>query len=58
MSQCIIDSSGKRVTACVVPHRPNDSLVITGTRQHVRETCEASLRRLGVDCIDLYYLHR
>lgn len=25
---------------------------------HVRETCEASLNRLGVDAIDLCYLHR
>ena len=24
----------------------------------VREACEASLRRLGVDRIDLYYMHR
>jgi len=29
-----------------------------GSRQHVREACEASLKRLGIDCIDLYYLHR
>lgn len=25
---------------------------------HVREACDASLRRLGVDTIDLYYAHR
>lgn len=25
--------------------------------QHLREACEASLRRLGLDCIDLYQLH-
>ena len=24
---------------------------------YVRQACEASLRRLGVDVIDLYYLH-
>jgi aryl-alcohol dehydrogenase-like predicted oxidoreductase len=24
---------------------------------YVREACDASLRRLGVECIDLYYLH-
>lgn len=29
-----------------------------GSRKHVREACEASLGRLGIDCIDLYYLHR
>ena len=25
---------------------------------HIRAACEASLRRLGVECIDLYYMHR
>ncbi len=29
-----------------------------GSPAHVREACEASLRRLGVETIDLYYLHR
>jgi aryl-alcohol dehydrogenase-like predicted oxidoreductase len=24
----------------------------------IREACDASLRRLGVECIDLYYMHR
>ncbi len=31
---------------------------IDGSPEHVREACAASLRRLGVDTIDLYYLHR
>lgn len=31
---------------------------IDGTPKHAREACEASLRRLRVDVIDLYYLHR
>jgi aryl-alcohol dehydrogenase-like predicted oxidoreductase len=31
---------------------------INGTPEYVREACEASLRRLGVDHIDLYYQHR
>src|SRR5205809_4389245 len=26
--------------------------------EHIREVCHASLRRLGVDCIDLFYQHR
>jgi aryl-alcohol dehydrogenase-like predicted oxidoreductase len=35
-----------------------DKRVIDGSPAHVREACDASLRRLGVDTIDLYYLHR
>ena len=29
-----------------------------GRPEHIREACEASLERLGVEVIDLYYLHR
>ncbi|KAL6585753.1 hypothetical protein OROMI_002397 [Orobanche minor] len=32
--------------------------VIRGDPAYVREACEASLKRLGIDCIDLYYQHR
>ncbi len=32
--------------------------VVDGRPARVREACEASLRRLGVETIDLYYLHR
>lgn len=35
-----------------------DKRVVDGSPARVREACEASLRRLGVDAIDLYYLHR
>ena len=35
-----------------------DKRVIDGSPAHVREACEGSLRRLGVETIDLYYLHR
>ncbi|MGW2723056.1 aldo/keto reductase [Streptomyces sp. NPDC001492] len=31
---------------------------VRGDAAYVRQACEASLRRLGVDHIDLYYLHR
>lgn len=34
------------------------SRLISGRPEHVRQACEASLRRLGVDHIDLYYQHR
>jgi aryl-alcohol dehydrogenase-like predicted oxidoreductase len=30
----------------------------SGKPDYVRESCDGSLRRLGVGCIDLYYLHR
>lgn len=30
----------------------------TGSRKYVIESCEASLRRLGRDHVDIYYLHR
>ncbi|HXM20286.1 MAG TPA: aldo/keto reductase [Terriglobales bacterium] len=31
---------------------------VNGKANYVRQSCEASLRRLGVDTIDLYYQHR
>ena len=31
---------------------------ISGKPDYVRQACEGSLRRLGVDVIDLYYQHR
>jgi aryl-alcohol dehydrogenase-like predicted oxidoreductase len=39
---------------------PNDPLRrgISGRPEYVRASCEASLKRLGVDTIDLYYQHR
>jgi aryl-alcohol dehydrogenase-like predicted oxidoreductase len=33
-------------------------LVFDGRPYYVRSACEASLRRLGIDTIDLYYYHR
>jgi len=39
--------------------RPDGSWVrINGTPDYVRSACDASLQRLGVDHIDLYYQHR
>ena len=35
----------------------NGQMRYDGSRAHVRQACEASLKRLGIDCIDLYYLH-
>ncbi|MFA7227536.1 MAG: aldo/keto reductase [Melioribacteraceae bacterium] len=36
---------------------PNEA-GISGRPDYARRACDASLRRLGIDCIDLYYLHR
>lgn len=38
--------------------RGDDGVRLDGQPAHVRAYCEASLRRLGTDVIDLYYLHR
>ncbi len=39
---------------------PNDATTrgVNGSPEYVRTSCEASLRRLGVEYIDLYYQHR
>lgn len=34
------------------------SLTISGRPEYVRQACDASLKRLGTDYIDLYYQHR
>jgi aryl-alcohol dehydrogenase-like predicted oxidoreductase len=39
------------------PNNPA-SRAINGRPEYVRSACEASLKRLGVACIDLYYQHR
>src|SRR5574341_2285861 len=31
---------------------------LNGRPEYVKQSCEGSLKRLGVDCIDLYYQHR
>jgi aryl-alcohol dehydrogenase-like predicted oxidoreductase len=36
----------------------DDKRVIRGEAGYVKRSCESSLTRLGVDVIDLYYLHR
>ena len=33
-------------------------MIVNGKPEYVRACCEASLLRLGVDYIDLYYTHR
>jgi aryl-alcohol dehydrogenase-like predicted oxidoreductase len=37
---------------------PDGKRAINGRPDYVRSACDASLRRLGMECIDLYYQHR
>jgi aryl-alcohol dehydrogenase-like predicted oxidoreductase len=39
------------------PNNPN-ARGVSGKPEYVRKSCDASLRRLGVETIDLYYQHR
>lgn len=43
-------------TKCGILHSGAKGL--DGTPEYIRTACEASLKRLGTDVIDLYYLHR
>ncbi len=38
--------------------KPGEPAAISNSPEYIRSACEASLRRLGVDTIDLYYLQR
>ena len=38
--------------------KENDNLSVNGRPEYVKKACDASLKRLGMDYIDLYYLHR
>ncbi len=38
--------------------RPDGTMGVNGKPEHVLQACDASLKRLGVDVIDLYYQHR
>ena len=42
----------------IVRYPSGDMSGVRGDPEYVRAACEASLRRLGVDTIDLYYQHR
>ncbi len=46
-------------TKCGIMRGPSGTVGnIDGSPRHIRESCEASLKRLGVETIDLFYLHR
>jgi aryl-alcohol dehydrogenase-like predicted oxidoreductase len=38
--------------------RPDGAGEVSGRPDYVRAACDASLKRLGVGCIDLYFIHR
>src|SRR6201997_3878960 len=40
------------------PRRPGGANGVDGSPAYIAQACEASLERLGVDVIDLYYQHR
>jgi aryl-alcohol dehydrogenase-like predicted oxidoreductase len=42
----------------VAPNTAGAPPIVRGDRRYVHDACDASLRRLGVDTIDLYYQHR
>ncbi|RIA99717.1 aldo/keto reductase [Glomus cerebriforme] len=42
----------------IVRKQTGEFIGINGTPEYVRQACENSLKRLGVDYIDLYYQHR
>lgn len=45
-------------TKCGVKHLPGRKQLLDSSPATIRRSVEGSLRRLGVDCIDLYYQHR
>ncbi|ULT54652.1 aldo/keto reductase [Neobacillus drentensis] len=61
VGQAIKDSRNKVIIATKfgnVRGNKGEFLGINGRPEYVKEACDASLRRLGVDYIDLYYQHR
>lgn len=46
------------ITGITVGAKQNGKKTTDGSPAYVRQACDASLKRLGVETIDLYYLHR
>ncbi|HGN1705790.1 TPA: aldo/keto reductase [Providencia rettgeri] len=52
-------SNVKIATKCGIVRRPGEyERKIDNSPEYIRSACENSLRRLGIECIDLYYIHR
>ena len=47
-------------TKCGIVRDPDNKMLrgVNGTPDYIKQACDASLRRLGVDHVDLYQLHR
>lgn len=45
-------------TKCGITGRNADGYTLNGRPKYIHQSCDQSLKRLGVDTIDLYYLHR
>ena len=47
-------------TKCGIVRDPDNKMLrgVDGSPEYIRNACDASLKRLGVDTIDLWYLHR
>lgn len=43
---------------CGFGQTPDSKPNVNGRTEYIRQTCEASLKRLQTDHTDLYYLHR
>jgi aryl-alcohol dehydrogenase-like predicted oxidoreductase len=41
-----------------IVRKPDGARGVDGSPEYVRRSCDASLKRLGIDTIDLYYQHR
>ncbi|MCG9595912.1 aldo/keto reductase [Vibrio sp. Isolate25] len=53
------DKNIKVATKCGIVREPGEyKRRIDNSPEYIRQACEGSLRRLGVECIDLYYIHR
>ena len=44
--------------SCSSSRKPQPARTYNGKPEYVRQSCDGSLKRLGLDVIDLYYLHR
>jgi aryl-alcohol dehydrogenase-like predicted oxidoreductase len=56
--QVVLATKFGLVPATATSGAPSGAPAVRGDARYVRQACEASLRRLGTDVIDIYYQHR